>query len=486
MKRFFPILIAVLMPSLMMAQQQSLTLEEAIALAHERSVDASVALNRLKTAYWEYRTHKAEQLPEITFKATAPSYANNYTRMQLDDGSYTYLKNDILSMSGSVVVDQNIPFTGGRLSLSSSLEYINSNVAEEFLSVPVALTLSQPILGVNNQKWQRRIEPVRYREAKQEYVKSIEEVTITTLGYFFNLLLARENYDIALQNHENAERLFTIARAKREIGQISESDLMQLELSALQMKANLTKAQSELNANMFRISSFLAIDDSVELKPVVPDVIPAMHLSYDKVLSMAHTNNPFAENVLRRQLQSDYAVAVSKGNRRQINLYASIGNTGRNKSFSTAYDDVKNYSQVEVGLSIPLVDWGKRKGQVKVAQSNRDVEMSRIRQEEMSFNQNVYLLVENFNNQSEQVNISVAADRIAQQRYNTAIETFMVGQISILDLNDARQSKDNARQKYIEELYYYWNYFYTVRSTTLYDFMADRTLNVDFDTLVRK
>lgn len=145
MKRFFPILIAVLMPSLMMAQQQSLTLEEAIALAHERSVDASVALNRLKTAYWEYRTHKAEQLPEITFKATAPSYANNYTRMQLDDGSYTYLKNDILSMSGSVVVDQNIPFTGGRLSLSSSLEYINSNEAEEFLSVPVALTLSQPI-----------------------------------------------------------------------------------------------------------------------------------------------------------------------------------------------------------------------------------------------------------------------------------------------------------------------------------------------------
>lgn len=486
MKRIILMLFVFVATASMMAQQQTLTLEEAISLAHERSVDATVALNRLKTAYWEYRTHKAEQLPEVTFKATAPSYANNYTRMQLDDGSYSYLKNDILSMSGSVVVDQNIPFTGGRVSLSSSLEYINSNDTEEFLSVPVAVTLSQPILGVNNQKWQRRIEPVRYREARQEYVQSIEEVTLATLSYFFNLVLARENYDIAVQNHETAERLFTIAKAKREIGQISESDLMQLELSALQMKANLTKAQSELNANMFRMSSFLAIDDSVQLCPVVPDVIPSMRLSYDKVLNMAHTNNPFAENVLRRQLQSDYAVAVSKGNRRQINLYASIGNTGRNNTFDGVYDDVKNYSQIEVGLSIPLLDWGKRKGQVKVAQSNREVELSRIRQEEMSFNQNVYLLVENFNNQTEQVDISVAADRIAQQRYNTAIETFMVGQISILDLNDARQSKDYARQKYIEELYYYWSYFYNVRSTTLYDFLNNRMLEVDFETLVRK
>lgn len=53
------------------AQEQDtvrLTLKEAINLAQMQSVDAAVALNELKTAYWEYRTHVADQLPEINFK----------------------------------------------------------------------------------------------------------------------------------------------------------------------------------------------------------------------------------------------------------------------------------------------------------------------------------------------------------------------------------------------------------------------------------
>ena len=36
--------------------EREITLNEAIALARTQSVDAAVALNELKTAYWEYRT----------------------------------------------------------------------------------------------------------------------------------------------------------------------------------------------------------------------------------------------------------------------------------------------------------------------------------------------------------------------------------------------------------------------------------------------
>ena len=45
-----------------------LTLKDAITLAQHQSVDAAVALNELKTSYWEYRTHVADQLPEVNFK----------------------------------------------------------------------------------------------------------------------------------------------------------------------------------------------------------------------------------------------------------------------------------------------------------------------------------------------------------------------------------------------------------------------------------
>ena len=140
---------------------------------------------------------------------------------------------------------------------------------------------------------------------------------------------------------------------------------------------------------------------------------------------------------------------------------------------------------VQVGVKIPILDWGKRRGQVKVAQSNREVVLSQIRQEQTDFNQDIFLLVENFNNQARQLDIAVEADRIAQKRYDTSVETFMIGRISTLDLNDAQNSKDEARQKHISELYYYWYYFYQIRSVTLWDFERNTELEADFEDIVR-
>jgi len=95
-------------------------------------------------------------------------------------------------------------------------------------------------------------------------------------------------------------------------------------------------------------------------------------------------------------------------------------------------------------------------------------------------------LVENFNNQAAQLEIAQEADVIAEKRYKTSIETFMIGKINILDLNDAQQSKDEAKQKHIQELYDYWNYYYNIRSVTLYDFINDQTLDAEFEKIVRR
>lgn len=41
-------------------KEREITLNEAIAMARMQSVDAAVALNELKTSYWEYRTFRAD------------------------------------------------------------------------------------------------------------------------------------------------------------------------------------------------------------------------------------------------------------------------------------------------------------------------------------------------------------------------------------------------------------------------------------------
>ena len=363
-----------------------ITLDEAITLARVQSVNAAVALNELKTAYWEYRTFRADLLPEVNFSATLPSYAKSYNSYQQSDGSYTFVRNNYLQMSGEISIDQNIWFTGGTLSLNSALDFmkqLDGSIYERYMSIPVALTLNQPIFGTNTFKWNRRIEPVRYAEAKANFLSETEEVTLTTINYFFNLLLAKENVGIAKQNLENAEKLYEVAKAKRRMGQISENDVLQLKLNVLNAQSTLTDYESSLKSNMFQLRSFLALSEDEELEPILPEGIPSMLVNYQDALDKALANNSFAHNIRRRQLEADYEVAKAKGNLRQINLFAQVGFTGTDQTFKGAYHPLKDNQIVEVGVKIPILDWGKRRGKVKVAQSNREVVQSRLRQETM-------------------------------------------------------------------------------------------------------
>ena len=466
-----------------------ITLDEAITLARVQSVNAAVALNELKTAYWEYRTFKADLLPEVNFSATLPSYAKSYNSYQQSDGSYTFVRNNYLQMSGEISIDQNIWFTGGTLSLNSALDFmkqLDGSIYERYMSVPVALTLNQPIFGTNTIKWNRRIEPVRYAEAKANFLSETEEVTLTTINYFFTLLLAKENVGIAKQNLENAEKLYEVAKAKRRMGQISENDVLQLKLNVLNAQSSLTNYESALKSNMFQLRSFLALGEDEELEPILPEGIPSMLVNYQDALDKALANNSFAHNIRRRQLEADYEVAKAKGNLRQINLFAQVGFTGTDQTFEGAYHPLKDNQIVEVGVKIPILDWGKRRGKVKVAQSSREVVQSRLRQETMDFNQNLFILVEQFNNHRAQLEIANEADEIAQQRYKTNVETFMIGRISTLDLNDAQVSKDEARQKHISELFYYWYYYYQLRSLTLWDFEKNTNIDADFEKIIKQ
>ena len=466
-----------------------ITLDDAITLARVQSVNAAVALNELKTAYWEYRTFRADLLPEVNLSATIPSYAKNYNSYQQSDGSYTFVRNNFMQMSGELSINQNIWLTGGTLSLNTSLDFmkqLDGTKDERYMSVPIALTLNQPIFGVNTFKWNRRIEPVRYAEAKANFLSETEEVTMTTINYFFNLLLAKENVNIAKQNLENAEKLYEVAKAKRKMGQISENDVLQLKLNMLNAQSSLTDYESSLKSNMFQLRSFLALGEDEELEPILPDTLPSILVNYQDALDKALTNNSFAHNIRRRQLEADYEVAKAKGNLRQISLFAQVGFTGTDQTFRGAYDPLKDNQIVEVGFRIPLLDWGKRRGQVKVAKSNREVVQSRLQKETMDFNQNLFILVEQFNNQRAQLDIANEADQIAQRRYKTNVETFMIGRISTLDLNDAQVSKDEARQKHISELFYYWYYYYQLRSLTLWDFEKNTNIDADFEKIVKQ
>ena len=504
MNRVFAFFLAWL-PLAVLAQTDTLrlSLDDCIAMARRQSIDAAVALGELRSAYWQWRSYRADLLPEVSLSGTAPSWNKRYSSYQQADGSLSFVRNDYLGLDGAVNITQKLWPTGGTLSVESSLDYLHQSGSggsgNQFMSLPVAVTLSQPLFSVNHLKWNRRIEPLRYREAQARFLTETEQVAMQAISLYFGLLLAGEQVNIARQNLQTAEKLYEVAQAKRRMGTISENDVLQLRLDVLTARSALTNSESTRQARQFALQSFLNIapPSAPEGATIVPTldisktieapsgaVGGAFHLDYEDVLAHALQNNVLATTMRRRQMEADYAVASARANRQSINLYAQLGYTGTGDNMNSAYRNLLSNEVVSVGITVPLLDWGKRKGQRRLAESNRDIIQGQLRQQSQDFRQDIFILTEQFNNQAEQLRIACEADTIARRRYHTNVETFKIGSISTLELSNAQTAKDQARQNRIQQLFNYWYYYYQLRSIALWDFERGCELTADVERLI--
>ena len=121
-----------------------------------------------------------------------------------------------------------------------------------------------------------------------------------------------------------------------------------------------------------------------------------------------------------------------------------------------------------------------------MAQSAQEVTRTNVQQSQIDFNENIFLQVMQFNLQDDQVAIASKADTIAALRYQVSKQRFMIGKIDVLDLNVALEEKDVARRSYVQSLRDYWDYYYSLRGLTLYDWHRDVKLEEDFDDLLLK
>ena len=430
------------------------TIEEIIDLAKGQSPEGILAKHAFRASYWEHRMY-------------------NFSSR----------------ISGALNVEQSIPLTGGRVTVGSSLsrtDVFGKNKDLQYMSSPVNITYSQSIFGVNQFKWDKKIEPLKYEEAKRKYLKSMENVASTAIRYFFDLASAQQNVAISEFNKANNDTLYRIARGRYNIGIIGENDMLQSELNYINATATLNDANLSLATSKNRLRSYLGFNESVDISIVIPEHIPSLHLTLDKIMTLAKESNPDLMAYERQIIEAQRNVAMAKANRGfTADLYARFGLDQRAGSIPDAYKNPNDMENIQIGLRIPILDWGKGRGRVKMAQSNEELVRVQVDQSLSDFEQNVVLQVNQFNMQGEQYKITAKADTIAQNRYKVSMQRFLIDKITITEMNNAQNDKDSARQRFIAALRNYWAYYYSLRQLTLYDLVNNKPLSADYDMLVK-
>ena len=469
------------------AQQTiKLSLKRTIELANDSSLSAFRNQNMYLSGYWEYRTYKANRLPSLTLNLTPAQYQRSITqRYDSNSDMDVYRKQQMFSAGGGLSIKQNLDLLGGTFYIDSDLDYMRNfgdTRSTQFSSVPFRIGYSQSLLGYNAFRWDRKIEPLKFEKVKKEFIYNTEVVSEEAVRYFFTLAMAQADYQLALDNVASTDTLYRIGLQRQKIAGISKADLLTLQLDKVNAQNTLENAQIALKRAMFSLASFLNMDKNTLIELDVPGRPRSIMIPMDEALDKAKENNPEflqqRQNILEAERNVNKTRVESRFN---ISLNASVGFNQVADNFKDAYRKPLQQDLVNISVSVPLVDWGVRKGKYNMAKNNLNVVKIAARQEELSLEEEVTMTVSDFNIQQRLITSAEEALDLAVMAYEQTRQRFIIGKADVNSLTLSLNRQQDAQKNYISALQNYWLNYYKIRKLTLHDFESGISLSDRFD-----
>jgi outer membrane protein TolC len=475
----------------MFSQDKQLTLEDAIKIAQDSSLQSFKSKNYFLASNWEYNMYKAKRKPTLSLASTPAQYNRSLVqRYNSVTNVDEFRTQQSLSTDLGLSLSQNVGLTGGNIYLKSSfsrLQNFGDNKQKQFSSIPIQIGYTQQLFGFNSLKWDKKIEPLKFEKAQKELINELEIINQTTTNLFFNYLSAKLKLDMAETNRSNADTLLHIGEKRFDIFSISQADLFTLKVQLLDAINNQNNAEKELQKAKYALASYLRLKNDSTYDLIVPEMPPIVKVNTDEAMEQAYQNSPDL-------LEQEQLVLEAKRNTEQAriqkrfnsSLSASYGLNQLSNSFSGAYVDPLNQQQFVVTLSIPLIDWGVAKGNYNMAKRNYEAVKISAEQVRSDFNQTVYIAVSDFNLQSQIVKTAFEKKNYAEKAYLTVKQKFVSGTEDVNSLILSLSRQDNAKLDYINAIYNYWYYYFSLRKITLYDFVNKKPLSQDIDALINE
>lgn len=460
-----------------------ISLEDAVALAQSDAPDVQIANTALSNNYWRYQAFLANYRPQITFGSTLPNLNRSIEAITQPDGSDVFINRSLMRNSMNISLEQDIALTGGSIFATSSLQRIdlfaggNNPGSVSYLSTPFAIGFQQPLFAFNALKWDKRIQPLAYEEAQRGYSEDMENAAYNAAQLFFEVLVSQLNLEAARRDKIDADTLLGISRGRYEVGRIAETELLQIELNAMNADASLAENQLNLQTSTERLRNFLGIRRAVYFQLLPPGELPGFDIDAGLALRYARAHRSETITFERQLMEAERDVAEARGNAGlEVNLNGYFGLSQTAGQIGDAYVQPLDQEQVRLGLNFPIADWGKARAQMEIARSNQELAQLQVAQEKVNFERDILIKVQQFGLLRNQVQLALRAYDVAQKRLDITRKRYRIGKILVTDLNIAISEEANARRAYIAALRAFWLAYYDLRRLTLYDFENGKPL----------
>ena len=463
-----------------LSAQENWTFEEVLNKAEEQSIFKyqAVADNKIAQSRWSF--FKTNLSPGVSLNLLAPNYSKTSREIVQPDGSIAFQSVSQNNSSISLGIQQRIKATGGTIFLQSQLQRFDDFSLDnsQYNGIPFRIGLSQPIFGFNDLKWASRIEPLSLTEADRKYIIDMEDIHLRATIAFFDLLMAQVNEKIAATNTEVNSKLLEIANERFDLGKISRNELLQLELEYRSAVKNLSKANFQVQFSKGALQTFLGGDKTENIVVTTPDPkTETIDMELTIAIDQAIANRPEVVAFERQKLEAEREINRAKTEFGvQADLFASFGLARGSQKLGDIYSDPVSEQQVQLGLSIPLLDWGRRKSAVGIAKAQKELIEQQIAQDNLDFQNDIVQSVANWEQLQREVTIQEQIRDVSLERFEISRQRYILGAISITDLTIAQREKDQAQRDYVDTLRAYWVTYYQIRKLTGFDFEKEEPI----------
>lgn len=458
------------------------SLQEVVQKTKEQSPAYRRAITLLSNRSWQYQTFRSNFLPQLTLNGTVPDLNRGIDQVRQPDGTFRFVRVSQVNSMTQLSLSQSIGLTGTQIFVNSQVQRFDNFSAlgdrqHSYSANPAVIGIFQPIFAFNPLRWDKRIEPIRYEESKREYFEEMERISIGATQRFFNLLLAQISIEIAERNVANNDTLYQIAQGRYNLGKIAENELLQLELSTMNARQDLAQAALDVETHTLRLKVFMGMTDDDPIRLLEPENIPQFDVDEERALAEARKNRSQVLAFERELLQAERDLAQARGESGlNVQVFGTFGLTQRANQFNELYINPEDQQRLRVGFNIPIVDWGRTKSRLGTAKANQDLVRADVEQDQINFDQEIYLSVKQFKMLRNQLIIGSKAVEVGVKRFEITKSRYLIGKIGILELNIAAQERDLARRNYVTALRSFWDAYYNLRLLTLYDFEQNDVL----------
>ena len=464
------------------------TLAKTIELASENSLESFRVKNLYRSNYWSYRTYRAERLPGLSLNMTPISYNRQFVqRYDYEQNIDVFKDQSTINSYGRLSLSQNVDFTGGTIYIDSEIGYLRNFGAtklSQFSTVPVRIGYYQSLFGFNQFKWDRKIEPLKFEIAKREFLVNMESISKSATQYFFSLVLAQRIYDIEMTTLRTNEQMYGIGLERQKIAAITKADLLTLKLDVVNAGNSVKAAEAELKKCRFDFASYIGIDPENDIRVMIPGAPQLLNISYERAKEQASINNPTLQDLQKQLMTSE--MNLEKVRREALfsaKLSASVGFNQVGPNLASAYHSPLRQDLVSVSLSLPLIDWGIRKGKYNMANNLLKATEISVEQSRVAFYQNVMTACDDLEMLMKQISSASEAMDLSEMAYEDTKQRFVIGKVDVNALSIAQSRMTTAQKNYITILRSYWLSYFELRKLTLFDFENNVPLSVDFDLI---